>query len=106
MPSSNGPSFRRHDPSQTVLLPTNLDEWLPDDHLDLEPLLAGLTERRLDARVRAPWMPARYNLEDGFVQSTIEQANHLGEVIGVYWQHDRAPPKMTWIENTAPTSRA
>ncbi len=51
MPSSKGPSFRKFDPSQTVLLPPNLDEWLPEDHLarivadvvdhlDLEPLLA------------------------------------------------------------------
>jgi transposase len=52
MPSSKGPSFRKYDPKQSVLLPTNLDEWLPEDHLarvvaqvvdeglDLEPLLA------------------------------------------------------------------
>ncbi|HKV89671.1 MAG TPA: hypothetical protein VJQ43_00540 [Thermoplasmata archaeon] len=51
MPLSKGPSFRKYDPSQTVLLPTNLDVWLPGDHLahivadvvdhfDLEPLLA------------------------------------------------------------------
>ncbi len=33
MASSKGPSFRKYDPSQTVLLPTNLDEWLPEDHL-------------------------------------------------------------------------
>lgn len=51
MPSPKGPSFRRYDPSQNVLLPTNLNEWLHEnhlarivfevvDHLDLEPLLA------------------------------------------------------------------
>ena len=51
MPTSKGPSFRKYDPNQTVLLPPNLDEWLPEDHLarvvaevvdhlDLEPLLA------------------------------------------------------------------
>jgi transposase len=51
MPSSKGPSFRKFDPNQQVLLPTDLNEWLPDDHLarvvaevvdglDLEPLLA------------------------------------------------------------------
>ena len=72
----------------------------------IDPLLADLTDRRLDARVTAPWMAGRYTLEDGFVQATIEQAHHLGEVIGVYWQHDRAPPKMTWIENTAQRPRS
>ncbi len=51
MPSSKGPSFRKYDPKQNVLLPPNLNEWLPEDHLarvvadvvnhlDLEPLLA------------------------------------------------------------------
>lgn len=52
MPSSKGPSFRKYDPEQTLLLPPNLDEWLPknhlarivarvvDDDLQLEPLLA------------------------------------------------------------------
>ncbi len=51
MPSSKGPSFRKYDPEQALLLPTHLDEWLPEDHLarvvadvvdhlDLEPLLA------------------------------------------------------------------
>ena len=51
MPTSKSPSFRKYDPNQTVLLPPNLDEWLPEDHLarvvaevvdhlDLEPLLA------------------------------------------------------------------
>ena len=51
MSSSKGPSFRKYDPKQSVLLPPNLNEWLPEDHLarivaevvdhlDLEPLLA------------------------------------------------------------------
>jgi uncharacterized damage-inducible protein DinB len=59
----------------------------------------GLTERKLAARVKAPWMPGTYTLEDAFFQVTIEQAHHLGEVIAVYWQRDRSPPDMTWIEN-------
>lgn len=51
MAPSKRPVFRRYDPKQSVLLPTDLDEWLPEDHLarivsdvvdhlDLEPLLA------------------------------------------------------------------
>jgi transposase len=53
MASENGPVFRKYDPKQTLLLPPNLDEWLPkdhlarivaqvvDDHLDLTALFAG-----------------------------------------------------------------
>jgi hypothetical protein len=53
MPSERGPTFRKYDPKQTLLLPPNLDEWLPkdhlarvvaqvvDEHLDLRPLLAN-----------------------------------------------------------------
>lgn len=52
MPTDGGPTFRKYDPKQTLLLPPNLDEWLPrehlarivaqvvDEHLDLGPLLA------------------------------------------------------------------
>lgn len=62
-------------------------------------LLRGLTERRLRSRVKAPWMPGRYTLRDAFFQVTLEEAHHLGEVIGAYWQRDWRPPDMTWIEN-------
>jgi transposase len=53
MPTESGPTFRKYDPQQTLLLPPNLDEWLPkdhlarivarvvDEHLDLKPLLAN-----------------------------------------------------------------
>ncbi|MFZ0892793.1 MAG: IS1182 family transposase [Thermoplasmata archaeon] len=53
MPTQSGPTFRKYDPKQTLLLPPNLDEWLPkdhlarivaqvvDEHLDLKPLLAN-----------------------------------------------------------------
>lgn len=64
-----------------------------------ESLLHGLTARRLRQKVRAPWMPGEYTLADAFRQVSVEQAHHLGEIIGVYWQLDRAPPVMTWIEN-------
>ena len=65
----------------------------------IDELMGSLKERDLSRRVKAPWMPGRYTLKDAFFQSTIEQAHHLGEVIGVFWQHDWRPPKMTWIEN-------
>jgi uncharacterized damage-inducible protein DinB len=63
----------------------------------IDPLLRGLTDRQLDRRVSVPWIPGRYTLEDGFFQSSFEQAHHLGEVIAAYWQKDRVPPQMMWI---------
>ena len=65
-------------------------------------LLKCLTETSLRRRVRAPWMPGRYTLADAVLQVTLEQAHHLGEVIAIYWQADRQPPAMTWIENMRP----
>jgi uncharacterized damage-inducible protein DinB len=71
----------------------------------IDALLPTLSEAKLARRVKAPWMPGRYTLEDAFFQSSFEQAHHLGEVIGVYWQADRSPPVMTWIENLPKRSR-
>ncbi len=65
----------------------------------VDELLATVTDRKLRQRVKAPWMPGRYTLRDAFFQASIEQAHHLGEIIGVLWQHHREPPSMTWIEN-------
>jgi uncharacterized damage-inducible protein DinB len=62
-------------------------------------LLAHLSEAHLRRRVTAPWMPGGYTLADAFYQISFEQAHHLGEIIGVYWQADWSPPPMTWIEN-------
>lgn len=59
---------------------------------------ASWTDARLSRRVSAPWMPGRYTVRDGLLQATMEQAHHLGEVIGALWQDDREPPEMTWID--------
>ncbi|MDE1882200.1 MAG: IS1182 family transposase, partial [Euryarchaeota archaeon] len=52
MPAPKRPVFRRYDPHQTLLLPPDLNEWLPEEHvarvvahvvdelLDLEPLIS------------------------------------------------------------------
>lgn len=63
----------------------------------IDELMAGLTEEQLQRRVKVPWIGGRYTLEDAFFQSSFEQAHHLGEIIGAYWQMDRAPPQMMWI---------
>jgi len=57
-----------------------------------------LTDRELRRVVRAPWMAGRYTVADAVLQSTIEEAHHLGEIIGGLWQEDRESPDMTWIE--------
>ena len=65
----------------------------------IDPWMRRLTEHELRRRVRAPWMPGRYTVEDAFLQASYEQAHHLGEIIAVYWQSEWPPPPMTWIEN-------
>ena len=57
-----------------------------------------LSEKDLRRIVRAPWMPGRYSVADAFLQTTIEQAHHLGVVIGALWQDDVPSSRMTWIE--------
>jgi uncharacterized damage-inducible protein DinB len=57
-----------------------------------------LTSRDLGRKVHVFWMPGEYTVRDAVLQSTIEQAHHLGEVIGALWQDDREPPDMTWID--------
>jgi hypothetical protein len=59
--------------------------------------MAGLTGRRLRQRIKVPWFTGRYTLEDAFFQTSFEQAHHLGKIIAVYWQMDKAPPQMMWI---------
>ncbi len=60
-------------------------------------LMDDLSESRLKSRVKVPWMSGRYTLEDAFFQSSFEQAHHIGEIIGAFWQMDKAPPQMMWI---------
>ncbi|MGD0250723.1 MAG: DinB family protein, partial [Thermoplasmata archaeon] len=65
----------------------------------VEATLSKLTTRDLGRRVRAPWFPrGRYTVGDAFLQTTLEEAHHLGEIIGALWQDDRASPPMTWLE--------
>jgi len=65
-----------------------------------------LTPRFLGRRVRAPWMPGTYTASDGVLQTTFEQAHHLGEIIGSLWQEDREPAEMTWLDTRRPLGRA
>lgn len=64
-----------------------------------------ITSRDLGRKVRVFWMPGEYTVRDAVFQSTIEQAHHLGEVIGALWQDDREPPAMTWIDVRRSLSR-
>jgi uncharacterized damage-inducible protein DinB len=68
--------------------------------------VGGLTPRSIGRPVRAPWMPGRYTVRDAIVQTTLEEAHHLGELIGALWQRDTPPPAMTWIDvRRSPTPR-
>ena len=64
---------------------------------EVDRFLSGVDERALQRRVKAPWMPGKYTLEDAIFQTTFEQAHHLGEIIAVYWQLERPPPQMMWL---------
>ncbi len=59
-----------------------------------------LSGRDFARTVRAPWMPGTYTVGDAFLQTTLEEAHHLGEVIAALWQADVASTRMTWIEVT------
>lgn len=64
----------------------------------IERSLEQLTQHELRRRVRAPWMAGEYTVSDAYFQVTLEQAHHLGEMIAMFWQMDRSPPAMTWID--------
>jgi uncharacterized damage-inducible protein DinB len=63
----------------------------------IDDLTAGLTDAKLHGVAKVPWFPGRYTLEDVIFQSSFEQAHHLGEIIGAYWQMEKSPPQMMFI---------
>jgi uncharacterized damage-inducible protein DinB len=63
----------------------------------IDALIASLSDKKLDSIVKVPWFRARYTLEDVIFQASFEQAHHLGEIIGAYWQMGRTPPQMMFI---------
>lgn len=75
-----------------------IDRWTAGVWTGIERGLARLTPAELARRVRAPWMPGTYTVADAYFQTTFEQAHHLGEIIALYWQMNRPPPEMTWID--------
>lgn len=72
---------------------------------EVDGTVAALTPRTLGRRANAFWMPGRYTVRDAFFQTTLEEAHHLGEIIGALWQDDRKPPDMTWIDVRRPPAR-
>jgi len=67
--------------------------------------LRGLTPRMLARPVKVFWMPGRYTVRDAILQTTMEEAHHIGEIIGALWQDDRKSPDMTWIDVRRPAAR-
>jgi uncharacterized damage-inducible protein DinB len=64
----------------------------------IDETLRGMTPRALSRTVNVFWMPGQYTVRDAFLQTTMEEAHHLGEIIGALWQDDIESPKMTWID--------
>jgi uncharacterized damage-inducible protein DinB len=65
---------------------------------EVDATLASLTPRKLARKVQVFWMPGRYTVRDAILQSTLEEAHHLGEIIGALWQNDIETDDMTWID--------
>lgn len=60
--------------------------------------LAKLTDKDLNRGIQPEWKTRPHPIRDALMQVTFEQANHLGELIALYWQMDIEPPEMTWID--------
>ena len=60
MPAEKRPVFRRYDPHQTLLLPPNLEEWLPTEHLAR--FISDLVDTEIDL---APFVEGYTNEEGG-----------------------------------------
>lgn len=71
--------------------------YLRSTWVGIDQRMRSLTPKELQRTVKAPWMPGQYTLEDALVQSTLEQAHHIGEVIGAFWRQGAVPPQMMWI---------
>ncbi|HTZ61645.1 MAG TPA: DinB family protein [Thermoplasmata archaeon] len=65
---------------------------------EVEKTVRDLDRAALARRVSVFWMPGRYTVRDAILQTTMEEAHHLGEMIGALWQDDIEPPDMTWID--------
>jgi uncharacterized damage-inducible protein DinB len=61
---------------------------------EVDTTVRELKSRDLDRRVSVFWMRGRYTVRDALLQTTLEQAHHLGEIIGAPWQDDSVPPDM------------
>lgn len=59
MPAEKEPVFRRYDPHQTLLLPPNLDDWLPSDHL------ARIVAQVVDEDLELASLIASYENDEG-----------------------------------------
>jgi transposase len=61
MAAEKGPVFRKYDPKQTLLLPPELHEWLPENHLAR--IVAQVVDEHLDLK---PLLDSYHNEAGGF----------------------------------------
>lgn len=83
------------------------DEYADRVWAGVSETVRGWTVPDLGRRVRAFWMPGRYTVRDAVLQTTLEEAHHLGEIIGALWQEEVKSPDMTWLDvRRAPSRRS
>lgn len=82
-----------------------LDAYAERVWSDVTRVTQDLTAKQLSTRVSAFWMKGRYTVRDGYLQATIEETMHIGEIIGALWQDDVATSEMTWIDVRRPKRR-
>jgi uncharacterized damage-inducible protein DinB len=75
----------------------NMKKYMEHVEAAVNNLLTDLTDSMLTQQIKVEWRERQNSLEDTLMQTTFEQAHHLGEIIALLWQHDIEPPEMTWI---------
>jgi uncharacterized damage-inducible protein DinB len=80
----------------------NLRKYVNHVETAVGKLLESLTDSMLTQQIKVDWWDEPHSLADVLMQTTLEQAHHLGEIIALLWQHDIEPPEMTWIGTKEP----
>lgn len=84
-----------------------IEERVDEVEKKVDAYLATLTERELNRKVAIPWRkepPLLLRVEDILVNTAVEDASHMGELIAIMWQLDKQPPysKLVRLHRAAP----
>ena len=89
--------FRDYDDFRSM---AEVKEQMEQVEAGVSDFLNRLEDRMLTKTITAPWLLGDHKLGDVLMQVTLEEADHVGEIIALLWQLDIEPPEMTWIMNT------